>query len=76
MKTITVGTEVARLRAISGETLDSVAKRCDIAESTVWKVENDAGSRWETVHLILKIGLRVAVGSDQYRLIQALWTVS
>jgi transcriptional regulator with XRE-family HTH domain len=73
MKSITVGSEIYRLRTLAGETLDQIAKKCDIAESTVWKVENDMRTRWETVHLVLKIGLKIHPVTEQYKLIQSLW---
>lgn len=74
MKTkITLGSEFHRLRTESCQTLDSIAKRCRIAESTVWKVERDHPVRWETVHLCLLIGLRIAAGTDRYQTLHALW---
>ena len=50
-----------------------IANKCDIAETTVWKLENGRSVRWETVHLILVIGMRVSAGSDTYNDFQALW---
>jgi transcriptional regulator with XRE-family HTH domain len=73
MKKQTLATAFAALREKSGLSMLAVAQKCDIAETTVWKVEHGKSVRWETIHLILTAAMRVPPGSQQYQDFQALW---
>ena len=73
MKKATLATAFAEMRQQSGLSMLAVANKCDIAETTVWKLENGRSVRWETVHLILTIGLGIAAGTERYAAFQALW---
>jgi len=50
-----------------------MALKCDVAETTVWKVEKGKSVRWETVHLILTVALRIKQGTEEYQKFQDLW---
>ena len=73
MKTTTLSEEFKSLRKRRGLTLLEIAQKCDMAESTVWKIENHQGTRWETVHLCLSLALNCQPGTDLYQSMQALW---
>jgi transcriptional regulator with XRE-family HTH domain len=73
MKKQTLATAFAALREKSGLSMLAVAQKCDISETTVWKVEHGLSVRWETIHLILTASMRVPTGSQQYQDFQALW---
>jgi len=73
MKKATLATAFAELRQQSGLSMLAIANKCDISETTVWKLENSRSVRWETVHLILTIGMGVHAGTDRYTAFQALW---
>lgn len=72
MKT-TLAASFAALRQESGLTLLAIAKSCDIAETTVLKVEADRPVRWETLHLILVTGFKVRMGTPKYQEFHRLW---
>lgn len=73
MKKTTLASEFSRIRKDGGHTLLSVANKCDIAETTVWKIENGRSVRWETVHLCLVVALGILPGTDRYTGIHHLW---
>jgi transcriptional regulator with XRE-family HTH domain len=73
MKKATLATAFADLRQQSGLSMLAVANKCDISETTVWKIEHGLSVRWETVHLVLTIALGVHAGTDRYAAFQALW---
>lgn len=50
-----------------------LGERCGLAESTVWKVEHGHPVRWETVHLLLVVGMRIMAESPIYAEMHSLW---
>jgi DNA-binding XRE family transcriptional regulator len=73
MKKATLATAFAELRQQSGLSMLAVANKCDISETTVWKLENGRSTRWETVHLILTVGMNIPDRTERYAAFQALW---
>lgn len=73
MKLPTLATEFNRLRSKANRTLLEIALSCDLAETTIHKVGVGKPVRWETLHLILLIGLNLQPGSSQYESIHRLW---
>lgn len=73
MKKMTLPKAFAELREAKGMTLIQIAKKCDLAESTIWKIENGRSIRWETVHLVLAIAFNVQPGTSAYESFNHLW---
>jgi transcriptional regulator with XRE-family HTH domain len=73
MKKATLATAFAEIRGQNGLSMLAIANKCGISETTVWKIEHGLSVRWETVHLVLTIGLGVHAGTDRYAAFQALW---
>jgi transcriptional regulator with XRE-family HTH domain len=73
MKKATLAKSFAALRAERGLTLMEVANSCDLAQTTVLKVEAGRSVRWETLHLILTVGMNVLPGSEKYEAFHRLW---
>jgi transcriptional regulator with XRE-family HTH domain len=73
MKKETLASAFAEARNKSGLTMLGMAMKCDVAETTVWKVEKGKSVRWETVHLILTVALRIKQGTEEYQKFQDLW---
>jgi len=69
----TLGSEFRKIRKEQGWTLLEVGDKCGVHESTVSNVERNRSIRWESVHLLLTIGLRVRPASDAYKALHALW---
>ena len=72
----TLSQEFAALRTRRGMTLLEIAEKCNLAESTVWKIENNRSVRWETVHLVLSVALGCPPGTERYHAMQALWVIA
>jgi transcriptional regulator with XRE-family HTH domain len=72
MKT-TLSSSFAEFRQERHLTLLAIAKKCDIAETTVFKVEQGRPVRWETLHLILTVGMKLPPKSDRYAEFHRLW---
>jgi transcriptional regulator with XRE-family HTH domain len=73
MKTATLASAFAETRKKSHLSMLAVANKCDIAETTVWKIEHGRSVRWETVHLAIVGAFRIAPDSPEYRAFQDLW---
>ena len=73
MKKPTLASSFAELRKKSGLTLLAIANTCDLAETTILKVEAGRPVRWETLHLILSTGLKIRIGTPQYEEFHRLW---
>jgi transcriptional regulator with XRE-family HTH domain len=73
MKKETLASAFAEARNKAGLTMLGMAMKCDVAETTVWKVEKGKSVRWETVHLILTVALRIKQGTEEYQKFQDLW---
>jgi transcriptional regulator with XRE-family HTH domain len=73
MKKATLSGSFSALRADRKMTLLAVANACDLAETTVLKVESGKSVRWETLHLLLSVGLRVLPGTERYDEFHRLW---
>lgn len=73
MKKTTLAGRFAALRAKASLSMLHVANQCDIAETTVWKLEHGKSVRWETVHLILTAAFKIRPGSADYEEFQQLW---
>lgn len=69
----TLAETFAQLRKNRRVTLLETAKKCDLAEATVWKVENGRSIRWETVHLILTVGFNIQPDTKAYNEYHRLW---
>ena len=61
------------LRHRHGQTFRDIGAKCEINETTPWKIENDRSVRWETMHLILTSALKTQPGSADYENIHRLW---
>ena len=73
MKKATLSSSFAELRRNRRLTLLAIANACDIAETTVLKVEAGRPVRWETLHLILSVGMGIHIGSEKYDEFHRLW---
>lgn len=73
MKTPTLAGEFDALRKSRKLTLLQIANLCDLNETTVHKVSSGRTVRWETLHLILAIGMGVQPGTTVYESIHRLW---
>jgi len=73
MKKATLQASFAALRAEKGLTLLALATSCGLAETTPHKVESGKPVRWETLHLLLSVGMRVQPGTTQYSEFHRLW---
>lgn len=76
MRKKTLGTAFAELRAKSGLTMLETGLKCDLAEPTIWKLENDRSVRWETVHTVLSVAFNTQPGSERYENFHLLWLKS
>lgn len=76
MKKATLGQTFAALRAERHLTLLAIALACDIAETTVLKVEAGRPVRWETLHLILSVGMGIHIGTEKYEEFHRLWLMA
>ena len=63
----------AAMRHKAGLTLLEIANRCDLNESTVWKIEGKRRLRWETIHTILVVGLKLPPDGPDYAVMEKLW---
>lgn len=54
-------------------TMAEIADKCGVHESTVSNVERDRSIRWETVHLVLSVGVNIQPGSKAYQSCHLLW---
>ena len=73
MKKATLSGAFAELRSAARLSQLDIAKKCDISETTVWKIENGMSVRWETVHLVLTLSFNIQPGTDRYQSFQSLW---
>lgn len=62
-----------RIRKARDVSQRSIAGITGLSHVTPWKIENGKPLRWETIHLMLKDGLKVLPGSPDYELIHRLW---
>jgi hypothetical protein len=69
----TLGQLFAGVRESNGLTMIDAALKCDLSESVVWKVEHDRPVRWETVHLLLTIALKIRKSDPTYQTAHFLW---
>lgn len=76
MKKQTLPNAFAELRKKVGLTMLEAANKCDLAETTVWKIENGKSIRWETVHLVLAVAFNVQPGTSTYESFNHLWQKS
>ena len=72
----TLASEFAKLREKSGYSMLMTAELCQVAETTVWKVEHGLSVRWETIHLLLVVAFKIAPDSKQYAEFNRLWLQS
>jgi len=63
----------ANMRGQRNLTYAIIGELCDLHETSVWKVEHDLSVRWETLHLILTIGMGIKMGSPTYNKFHVLW---
>jgi transcriptional regulator with XRE-family HTH domain len=70
---MTLGSELSAMRHARHLTLMTIAERCDLTIRPVWNAENDKLTKWETVHLILAVGMKVRPGSPEYATCHQLW---
>jgi len=73
MKKTTLAASFAALRQKRSLTLLAVANSCDLAETTVLKVEAGRPVRWETLHTILSVGFKIRIGTPEYVQFHELW---
>lgn len=73
MKVATLAEDFEALRKSKHMTFLEIANRCDLNETTVHKVSSGRTVRWETLHLILSIGMSVHPGTSDYESIHRLW---
>lgn len=71
--TKTLASEWKRLREARGLSQRGIGELCGLSNVTPWKVENGRGLRWETIHLMLKDGMRILPGSPDYEYVHRLW---
>ena len=76
MKKTTLAASFAELRQKHSLTLLAIANACDLAETTILKVEAGRPVRWETLHLILSTGFKIRIGTPQYEEFHRLWLKS
>lgn len=76
MKKPTLAASFAALRQSRRLTLLAIANACDLAETTIHKVEAGRPVRWETLHLILSTGFKIRIGTPQYEEFHRLWLKS
>lgn len=69
----TLGSFFGGVRRDSGLPMAEIGRRCGVHESTVSNVERDRSIRWETVHLVLTVGMKIKSGSDAYKRCHELW---
>lgn len=73
MKKQTLGSAFGEIRREKGMTMAEIGKRCGVHESTVSNVERDRPIRWDTVHLVLSVGVNIQPGSQTYQSCHLLW---
>ncbi len=73
MKQPSLSSDFNALRKSKHLTLLEIANLCDLNESTVHKVGSGKTVRWETLHLILSVGMKVYPGTTEYESIHRLW---
>lgn len=73
MNTKTLAGEWVRLREARGLSQREIGRLTGLSNVTPWKIENGKTLRWETIHLMLKDGMRITPGSPEYELIHAAW---
>lgn len=73
MKTPTLAGQFNTLRKSRSLTLLQIANLCDLNETTVHKVSSGRTVRWETLHLILSVGMGVQPGTTDYESMHRLW---
>lgn len=73
MKQQNLAQRFAEAREAKSLSMLATANKCDLAETTVWKIENGRSVRWETVHLVLTAGLGIPAGTKDYEAFHALW---
>lgn len=69
----TLSNTFSALRAERHITLLAIANKCNLAETTVYKVERGLSVRWETLHVILAVGLNIQAGTTAYESFHRLW---
>jgi transcriptional regulator with XRE-family HTH domain len=69
----TLSSTFAELRAERHLTLLQIALKCQLAETTIFKVEQGRTVRWETLHLILSVGFGIHPGTERYEEFHRLW---
>jgi hypothetical protein len=70
-----LGEFLSKVRHTRQLTLMEIALACDLSESGVHKAMAGKPVRWETVHLILQVGLHIPPGSKDYETCRKLWTL-
>jgi transcriptional regulator with XRE-family HTH domain len=65
--------EWIRIREVRGLSQREIGRICGLSNVTPWKVENGKSLRWETLHLMMKEGMKILPGSPDYELIHRLW---
>jgi transcriptional regulator with XRE-family HTH domain len=73
MKEVTLGTELRALRRERGLRLTNIAEATGLSLRPVWNAENGTGVKWETMHLILAVGMKIRPGSHDYETVHRLW---
>lgn len=73
MKTPTLARDFEALRKSKSLTLLQIANLCDLNETTVHKVSSGKSVRWETLHIILAVGMKVYPGTPDYESMHRLW---
>jgi len=73
MKKATLKDTFAEFRAEKRMTFALIANKCDLDETTVLKVETGKSVRWETLHLILAVGMGTRPGTAKYEEFHRLW---
>lgn len=69
----TIGRAFGEMRAKSEMTMMEIGNRCGLDESTISKIERDKPVRWETLHLVLSVGMNIQPGSEKYSACHLLW---
>lgn len=73
MKIPTLASEFTRIRKEKDLLLWEIGEACDLNETTVHKVGSGRPVRWETLHLILAIGMKIPPGTTEYESMHRLW---
>lgn len=73
MKKQTLGSVFGEIRREKRLTMAEIANKCGVHESTVSNIERNRSIRWETVHLVLSIGVNIQPGSQTYQSCHLLW---